>query len=50
MKQEECQKMVTEDEVKWECPNGHGVISTKIHHVETHTSSHCKNDELDYYY
>lgn len=48
LKTEKCTKYLSEDRVSWVCPNGHGVVLTKIHHKETHSNSHCTN--LDYYY
>ena len=43
-----CFKTVAEERIDWLCPVGHGIITSKIHHTEFHTSTHCT--DLDYYY
>ncbi len=45
---ESCTISYSEDKVSWVCPNGHGTVSTQIHHKEIHSNSHCNS--LDYYY
>ncbi len=46
--QENCTYVIAEEHIDWVCPNGHGTITSKTHHTETHTCSYCTN--LDYYY
>ena len=47
---EECDYWISEDQVDWVCPAGHGLISSMIHHIEAHSSSHCVGDNKNYYY
>lgn len=47
LKRETCTVSCSEDRISWVCPNGHGVVSTMIHHQELHTCNACT--DLDYY-
>lgn len=48
LKHNTCTYSISDDKVSWICPNGHGVVSSMIHHKEIHSDSHCIS--LDYYY
>ena len=48
LKTESCTVTTTEDRDSYVCPKGHGVISSRTHHRETHSSKYC--NDLDYWY
>ncbi len=47
LKSETCNISYSEDDVRMECPNGHGVIWRGRHFKEIHSSKYCNS--LDYW-
>ena len=47
LKNEKCYITISEDKYTWTCPNGHGIVTTRVRHRESHTCKHCES--LDYF-
>ncbi|MCR5461055.1 MAG: hypothetical protein K6F51_14370 [Acetatifactor sp.] len=43
-----CTYHISENRIDWVCPNGHGTVSSAIHHYESHSCIYCGSNE--YYY
>ena len=50
LKDEDCNFNKRTDYVGYVCTNGHGAISSRHHYMESHSSSHHSNLNMDYWY